>query len=102
MALESRSGAACRLAEKGSILLAEGETQMAIPTKTMAVRLFEYGGPEKLVHGEYDLPPLGPRDVMVKNLAGSTATASPAVPPSRCRSSLAVRRQARWLRPDPR
>ena len=31
---------------------------MAIPTKTMAVRLFEYGGPEKLVYGEYELPPL--------------------------------------------
>src|SRR5437763_16090878 len=44
---------------------------MAIPTKTLAVRLFEYGGPEKLVVGEYDLPPLGDRDVLVKNHAGS-------------------------------
>ena len=46
---------------------------MAIPTTTMAVRLFEYGGPEKLVYGEYDLPPLGERDVLVKNLAGSVS-----------------------------
>jgi putative oxidoreductase len=44
---------------------------MTIPTKTFAVRLFEYGGPEKLVYGEYDLPPLGERDVLVKNFAGS-------------------------------
>src|ERR1700734_2572582 len=46
---------------------------MSIPTKTMAVRLFEYGGPDKLVYGEYDLPPLGERDVLVKNLAGSVS-----------------------------
>jgi len=46
---------------------------MTIPTKTLAVRLFEYGGPEKLVLGEYDLPPLGERDVLVKNLAGSVS-----------------------------
>ena len=46
---------------------------MAIPTKTLAVRLFEYGGPEKLVLNEYDLPALGDRDVLVKNLAGSVS-----------------------------
>jgi NADPH:quinone reductase-like Zn-dependent oxidoreductase len=46
---------------------------MTIPIKTMAVRLFEYGGPDKLVFGEYDLPPLGDRDVLVKNLAGSVS-----------------------------
>jgi putative oxidoreductase len=46
---------------------------MAIPTSTMAVRLFEYGGPEKLIYGEYELPALGPRDVMVKNYAGSVS-----------------------------
>ena len=46
---------------------------MTIPTKTLAVRLFEYGGPEKLVIGEYDLPPLGDRDVLVKNHAGSVS-----------------------------
>jgi len=44
-----------------------------VPTKTLAVRLFEYGGPEKLVVGEYDLPPLGERDVLVKNFAGSVS-----------------------------
>ena len=44
-----------------------------IPTKTLAVRLFEYGGPDKLVFGEYDLPPLGERDVLVKNHAGSVS-----------------------------
>jgi putative oxidoreductase len=46
---------------------------MTIPTKTFAVRLFEYGGPEKLVYGEYDLPPLGEHDVLVKNFAGSVS-----------------------------
>lgn len=44
-----------------------------IPTKTFAVRLFEYGGPDKLIYGEYDLPPLGARDVLVKNFAGSVS-----------------------------
>jgi len=39
----------------------------------MAVRLFEYGGPDKLVYGEYDLPPVGDRDVLVKNHAGSVS-----------------------------
>ncbi len=46
---------------------------MAIPTKTMAVRLFEYGGPDKLIFGEYDLPPLDAHDVLVKNFAGSVS-----------------------------
>lgn len=45
----------------------------SVPTKTMAVRLFEYGGPDKLVYGEYDLPALGECDVLVKNLAGSVS-----------------------------
>ena len=45
----------------------------SIPSKTLAVRLFEYGGPDKLVVGEYDLPPLGDRDVLVKNHAGSVS-----------------------------
>ena len=44
-----------------------------IPTKTFAVRLFEYGGPDKLIYGEYDLPRLGARDVLVKNFAGSVS-----------------------------
>jgi NADPH:quinone reductase-like Zn-dependent oxidoreductase len=46
---------------------------MAIPTKTLAVRLFDYGGPDKLVVGEYDLAPLGDGDVLVKNHAGSVS-----------------------------
>jgi NADPH:quinone reductase-like Zn-dependent oxidoreductase len=46
---------------------------MTLPTKTMAVRLFEHGGPEKLVYGEYDLPPPGERDVLVKNFAASVS-----------------------------
>src|ERR1700722_20367254 len=46
---------------------------MTIPTRTMAVRLFEYGGPDKLIYGEYDLQPLGERDVLVKNMAGSVS-----------------------------
>ncbi len=46
---------------------------MTIPTKTMAVRLFEYGAPDKLIYGEYDLPPLGDHDVLVKNYAGSVS-----------------------------
>ncbi|MFZ0421998.1 MAG: zinc-binding alcohol dehydrogenase family protein [Xanthobacteraceae bacterium] len=46
---------------------------MTIPTKTMALRLFEYGGPDKLIYGEYDLQPLGERDVLVKNYAGSVS-----------------------------
>ena len=46
---------------------------MGIPTKTMAVRLFQHGGPDKLVIGEYDLPPVGARDVLVKNFAGSVS-----------------------------
>ena len=46
---------------------------MSLPTTTKAVRLFEYGGPEKLVFGDYPLPQLGERDVLVKNHAGSVS-----------------------------
>jgi putative oxidoreductase len=46
---------------------------VTIPTKTKAVRLFEYGGPDKLIFGEYDLPALDERDVLVKNFAGSVS-----------------------------
>jgi putative oxidoreductase len=46
---------------------------MVIPTTTMAIRLFEYGGPDKLIYGQYELPPLGDRDVLVKNYAGSVS-----------------------------
>jgi NADPH:quinone reductase-like Zn-dependent oxidoreductase len=37
----------------------------------MAVRLFEYGGPENLVSGEPGLLPLGEHDVSVKVLAAA-------------------------------
>ena len=38
-----------------------------------AVRLYEFGGPEKLVYGEHELPRLGPGDVLVKVLATSVS-----------------------------
>ena len=37
------------------------------------MRLFEYGGPDKLIYGEFELPPLSERDVLVKNMAGSVS-----------------------------
>ena len=86
---------------------------MSLPTTTKAVRLFEYGGPEKLVFGDYPLPQLGERDVLVKNHAGSvsrwdvryragdlTRYQLPAARRSRCRSSSAARLRARWLLRD--
>src|SRR2546427_10869367 len=42
--------------------------------KTMkAVRLFEFGGPEKLVYGDYPVPDVGPTDALVKVLATSVS-----------------------------
>jgi putative oxidoreductase len=38
-----------------------------------AVRLYEFGGPKKLVYGEHPLPQLGPGDVLVKVLATSVS-----------------------------
>ena len=38
-----------------------------------AVRLFEFGGPEKLVYGDYPEPEVGPGDVLVKVLATSVS-----------------------------
>jgi len=38
-----------------------------------AVRLFEFGGPEKLVYGDYPTPELEPGDVLVKVLATSVS-----------------------------
>jgi NADPH:quinone reductase-like Zn-dependent oxidoreductase len=38
-----------------------------------AVRLFEFGGPDKLVYGEHPVPELGPGDVLVKVLATSVS-----------------------------
>jgi putative oxidoreductase len=38
-----------------------------------AVRLFEFGGPERLVYGDYPDPELGPGDVLVKVIATSVS-----------------------------
>jgi NADPH:quinone reductase-like Zn-dependent oxidoreductase len=38
-----------------------------------AVRLFEFGGPDKLVYGDYPLPEVGSTDVLVKVLATSVS-----------------------------
>jgi NADPH:quinone reductase-like Zn-dependent oxidoreductase len=38
-----------------------------------AVRLFEFGRPEKLVYGNYSVPEVGPTDVLVKVLATSVS-----------------------------
>jgi 2-desacetyl-2-hydroxyethyl bacteriochlorophyllide A dehydrogenase len=42
-------------------------------TTMKAVRLFEFGGPDKLVYGEHPLPEVGPTDVLVKVLATSVS-----------------------------
>jgi len=38
-----------------------------------AVRLFEFGGPDKLVYGDYPMPDVGPGDVLVKVIATSVS-----------------------------
>jgi NADPH:quinone reductase-like Zn-dependent oxidoreductase len=38
-----------------------------------AVRLLEFGGPDKLRYGDYPLPDVGPADVLVKVLATSVS-----------------------------
>ncbi len=38
-----------------------------------AVRLFEFGGADKLVYGDYPMPEIGPGDVLVKVLATSVS-----------------------------
>src|SRR5262245_7782019 len=38
-----------------------------------AVRLFEFGGPDKLVYGDYPRPDVGPGDVLVKVIATSVS-----------------------------
>jgi NADPH:quinone reductase-like Zn-dependent oxidoreductase len=38
-----------------------------------AVRLFEFGGPDKLVYGDFPMPDVGPADVLVKVLATSVS-----------------------------
>lgn len=39
---------------------------MTVPSTTMAVRIFEHGGPEVLTYDRYPLPGPGPREVLVK------------------------------------
>jgi NADPH:quinone reductase-like Zn-dependent oxidoreductase len=48
-------------------------TRGEAPETTMAVRVFEYGGPEKLIYDEYPLEEPGPQDVVVKVLATSVS-----------------------------
>ena len=38
-----------------------------------AVRLFEFGGPDKLRYGDHPMPDVGPTDVLVKVLATSVS-----------------------------
>ena len=38
-------------------------------TSMKAVRIFEFGGPEKLIYGDYPMPEVGPDDVLVKVMA---------------------------------
>ena len=42
-------------------------------TTMKAVRLFEFGGPDKLVYGDHPMPQVGPGDVLVKVLATSVS-----------------------------
>jgi NADPH:quinone reductase-like Zn-dependent oxidoreductase len=42
-------------------------------TTMKAVRLFEFGGPDKLVYGDHPMPEVGPGDVLVKVLATSVS-----------------------------
>jgi NADPH:quinone reductase-like Zn-dependent oxidoreductase len=42
-------------------------------TAMKAVRLFEFGGPEKLVYGDYPDPAVGAGDVLVKVIATSVS-----------------------------
>lgn len=47
---------------------------IAATMRTMkAVRLFKFGGPEELVHGDFPLPDYGPADVLVKVQATSVS-----------------------------
>src|SRR3974390_1045415 len=38
-----------------------------------AVRLFEFGGPDRLIYGDYPDPEVGPDDVLVKVMATSVS-----------------------------
>jgi NADPH:quinone reductase-like Zn-dependent oxidoreductase len=46
---------------------------MVAMTSMKAVRLFEFGGPDKLVYGDHPLPEVGTGDVLVKVLATSVS-----------------------------
>jgi NADPH:quinone reductase-like Zn-dependent oxidoreductase len=48
------------------------DVENAMPTMK-AVRLFEFGGPDKLVYGDYPMPEMGAGDVLVKVLATSVS-----------------------------
>jgi NADPH:quinone reductase-like Zn-dependent oxidoreductase len=51
-----------------------GVSQQALVIGVMkAVRLYEFGGPDKLVYGEHPMPEVGPGDVLVKVLATSVS-----------------------------
>ena len=85
-----------------------------------AVRLFEFGGPDKLVYGDYPMPEVGPGDVLVKVIATSVSRwdikyrsgevhefygkttghhgASTAGVPFRCRCSSDATSPAKWRR----
>jgi NADPH:quinone reductase-like Zn-dependent oxidoreductase len=87
-----------------------------------AVRLYEFGGPDKLVYGEHPMPDVGPGDVLVKVLATSvsrwdikyrsgevhefygkatTPVESTAAAPFRCRCSSGVTSPAKSPRSEP-
>src|SRR5258707_15776462 len=42
-------------------------------TTMKAVRLFEFGGPDKLRYGDHPMPEVGPTDVLVKVVATSVS-----------------------------
>ena len=58
-------------------------------TTMKAVRLFEFGGPDKLVYGDHPLPELGPGDVLVKVLATSVSRWDVKYRSGECTSSTA-------------
>ena len=46
---------------------------MSLQNRMKAVRLYEFGGPEKLVYEDQPVPEVGPGDVLVKVLATSVS-----------------------------
>jgi putative oxidoreductase len=47
--------------------------ESSVPTSSTGVRIFAHGGPEVLTFGDYPLPAIGPRDVLVKVAAASVS-----------------------------